>query len=514
MADELAKKKRIRGGHKASATKIMQQISELTSASTPEETKLASLKRALNDKLTILKGLDEEISGMIEDDTVVDDIDAADQFKQTIYDSLLSIDCLMERLKVRDPGTRSTSQTRVRLPKLQLRSFTGDLTQWTSFWESFQSAVHDNTDLSDIEKFNYLNSLVERTAKEAISGFSLTAGNYHEAVKTLQRRFGGEQQIIDKHLDALFAVDTVHNSNARGLRRLFDTVASHIRSLHALRVQPATYANRFCPTLLRKLPHELKLIISRSLPDDHWDLDVMLTTFEKELIARERSGMTELSHQTHEDKPSTAAALISGNPSSAMPPCCYCNQVHKPASCSTVLQVDARKHILRRSGRCFVCLRKGHMSRECKSIGRCRLCKGRHHTSICEQATNSPLSEKGSIQSSQTSVLPLTPSTKPSTTTTQPKTIQQNLTVSTPAAAQNTPLSMPTQNTPLSTTLNPTAPTFTSPPTSTSMYVAASTTVLLQTALCKAYNPTNTSKTLQLRLILDSGSQRSYLTEK
>ncbi|XP_065902449.1 uncharacterized protein [Dysidea avara] len=163
-------------------------------------------------------------------------------------------------------------------------------------------------------------------------------------------------------------------------------------------------------------------------------------------------------------------------------------------------------HILRRSGRCFICLRRGHLSRECKSTGRCRTCKDRHHTSICDHPTTGPCGRKISAQSSQTSIPPLNTSTQPSNTTVQPITPQRNLTVSTPAAAQTT--------SPSTTALNPTAPTFTSPPTSTSLYVDASKTVLLQTALSQAYNPRNPSMTYNLRLILDSGSQRSYLTER
>jgi len=218
----------------------MQQIAVLVSSETINETKLASLKRTLNEKFATIKALDDEISGLIEDESVVEDIDTADQFKEPIFNSLCTIDHLMEKLKMKDPAPRGpipTSYTRVKLPKLQLCSFTGDLTQWTSFWESFQSAVHNKNEITDVEKFNYFNSLLEHSAKEAISGFALTAGNYHEAIKILQRRFGSKQPIVDKHLDVMFNMEPVHTSNVRSLRRLFDTVTSHIRSLHSLKVQ-------------------------------------------------------------------------------------------------------------------------------------------------------------------------------------------------------------------------------------------------------------------------------------
>jgi len=42
-----------------------------------------------------------------------------------------------------------------------------------------------------------------------------------------------------------------------------------VNSLHALKImQPTSYENIFCPKLLNKLPYELKLIVSRTLPDD------------------------------------------------------------------------------------------------------------------------------------------------------------------------------------------------------------------------------------------------------
>ena len=41
---------------------------------------------------------------------------------------------------------------------------------------------------------------MEKTAKEAISGLSLTEANYAEAIEILQKRFGSKQQIISKHI--------------------------------------------------------------------------------------------------------------------------------------------------------------------------------------------------------------------------------------------------------------------------------------------------------------------------
>ena len=52
----------------------------------------------------------------------------------------------------------------VKIPKLSIKKFSGDLTKWVTFWDSFNSAIHSNPSLSSMNKFNYLMSLVDSSA--------------------------------------------------------------------------------------------------------------------------------------------------------------------------------------------------------------------------------------------------------------------------------------------------------------------------------------------------------------
>ena len=80
----------------------------------------------------------------------------------------------------------------------------------------------------------------------------------------------------------------------------------------------------------------------------------------------------------------------------------------------------------------------------------------------------------------------------------------------------STPVTTTQSNLTISTVpaLNPQAPAFISPPTSTSLYLACSRAVLLQTAMAEVYNPIDSSSTQKLRVILDNESQRPYLTNR
>ena len=297
MAEALVKRKRIRAGHRASATRIISEVEKTPSAEVPDNAKLVLLKLTLNEKLETLRKLDDDIVDLTEDETALEEeIGLADSFKECIYAAVINID----RVTIAPPFVAAPREMEhsfsryeiatpcVKLPKLTLRLFTGDITKWTTFWECYESAIHNNEELSDIDKFNYLNSLLERTAREAISSLALTSANYREAIKILKKRLGSKQQIISKHMDILLNVEPVTSSqNVKALRHLYDIVGSQIRTLKSLGVAFDTYDSLLSPVLLNKLLTELRLIVSREIPETDWNLDALLRVMEREVEARE-----------------------------------------------------------------------------------------------------------------------------------------------------------------------------------------------------------------------------------
>ena len=57
--------------------------------------------------------------------------------------------------------------------------------------------------------------------------------------------------------------------------------------------------------------------------------------------------------------------------------------------CTVVKSVKARRDLLRKAGRCYLCLQKQHMSRECRSTTSCGKCHGQHYVSLCPQNSSS-----------------------------------------------------------------------------------------------------------------------------
>ena len=120
-------------------------------------------------------------------------------------------------------GETVSSSSKVKLPKISLPRFDGDPVMWTTFWDSYQSTIHSNTGISDIDKFNYLRSLLDHAALDAIAGLTVSTTNYQQAVEILTKRFGNKQVIISKHMDALMTLEAVTSDrNLKDLRQIYD----------------------------------------------------------------------------------------------------------------------------------------------------------------------------------------------------------------------------------------------------------------------------------------------------
>ena len=78
---------------------------------------------------------------------------------------------------------------------MELSHFSGVATEWVTWWKTFKATV-DDSELADVTKFAYLQSLLEGEAAGVIKGLSLPSAHYHVACELLQERFRHRELII------------------------------------------------------------------------------------------------------------------------------------------------------------------------------------------------------------------------------------------------------------------------------------------------------------------------------
>ena len=339
--------------------------------------------------------------------------------------------------------------------------------------------MDQNEYLSEMDNFNHLKTLVHGAAATTIAGLSLTSANCKVALDLIKGRFANKQVIISAHMERLLKLPS---GDIRKLRELFDIIESQIRALQALGVESTSYGSLLTPVILEKFPNEVKLIISRTLQ-----------VIKDELTARERCSLVSENEHRHFVKsgnrsfdkssntgPTTAAALL--NPSGTVS-CTYCRKSHPSVKCQGVSDIAARQKQLRKQGRCFLCLRKKHLARYCTSPSKCLNCFQLHHVSICPRlvpSINLAGQSHIAVPNQQAKGIKFKEFHPPN----QSKSVNSNQQQAEVNQTQGT----------------------------VGMVVDIQTSLLLQTACAVVSNPTQPECSAVARILLDSGSQKTYIT--
>ena len=283
----------------------------------------------------------------------------------------------------------STRSVSVKLPKMELVKFNGDVLKWQEFWDSFQSSVHENQTIKSIDKMNYLKIQLQGEAKQSIVGLAATNDNYDVAIKILMERFGNKQQVIDAHYTALSKLSPA-TLQTNKLRSVFDNIEQHLHSLEAL---GEDIEHRHFVSLIRaKLPSEVIFRLEEINSGKEWSTKLLRERINHYLIARETAesystvSLNKLKNESLATKShSTTEVLLSSSADkkNREPKCAYCERRHWSDKCRTFPTIEERKEKI--LGNCFGCLKSGHSIHNCDRTKACHYCnqENSHHSSLC-----------------------------------------------------------------------------------------------------------------------------------
>ena len=141
---------------------------------------------------------------------------------------------------------------------------------------------------------------------------------------------------------------------------------------------------------MAKLPSDVRLRIARENREEVWEMRKLMETIKSKVEAREASEAAKVSVvKMSSTRGNTRTPNSTANAlvaESRNIQCVYCKGNHFSASCQVVKTVEERKAILIRDGRCFVCLKPQHRAQNCDLNKKCRKCNRRHHQSLCNQS--------------------------------------------------------------------------------------------------------------------------------
>ncbi|XP_046601930.1 uncharacterized protein LOC124295555 [Neodiprion lecontei] len=153
-----------------------------------------------------------------------------------------------------------------RLAPMNIPTFSGRREDWEAFRDAFFAIVHEDDQLSDVQRLFYLRNHVEGEAKQAVYSFPVTGTNYAAAWELLTTRYEHPRLLVYDHLNSIQDLRKLTNENSSDLQHLCDSLERHRKQLEALG-RPVSHwddwfisiaANRLDPETRGKWQEELE----------------------------------------------------------------------------------------------------------------------------------------------------------------------------------------------------------------------------------------------------------------
>ena len=173
---------------------------------------------------------------------------------------------------------QSKQEQNIKLPKLQIRKFSGKFSDWFPFWNTFEAEI-DSTDLPAVSKFGFLKELLEPKIRADIDGLPFTTEGYERAKNVLNNEYGKTSEIINAHIQNIMGLPTVTRTNPAKVHEFYKTLSYNAQSLETLgKIERVNGTTR---SVLEKLKGIKADLVRGEQEWQDWDLPRLVTALKK-----------------------------------------------------------------------------------------------------------------------------------------------------------------------------------------------------------------------------------------
>lgn len=295
------------------------------------------------------------------------------------------------------PTTSNQVNTQFSLPKLQLPKFNGKPSEWKGFIALFDRMVHNNLNLDNGLKIEYLKTCVEGEASRLINHVDPTPENYILCYETLKKRFDNKREIMCQLLDQMLKIPKMKSEDGNLLKNIHDTTYESIMAIQSIGIDLCNSDNMvLAHIMLHKLDVNTIMNYECQLKDvrEPQSLKNLLEYMENRFMAIRSAHLQtdNFSHTKKFEKKSTEKN-ITGK-------CILCNEAHILFKCTAFGKktVQERMDFARNKRLCMNCFSDQHKTAECKSNYSCKTCSKKHNSLLhLEQKSGNSKETKSNV---------------------------------------------------------------------------------------------------------------------
>ncbi|XP_036341265.1 uncharacterized protein LOC118750640 [Rhagoletis pomonella] len=157
-----------------------------------------------------------------------------------------------------DASSATVASNDVPLPEVKLPTFNGNYIEWPTFKEVFESRVHNNNRLTDLQRFHYLKGALSNDAAQDIEHLSIISDNYQVAWSMLVSTYDNKRVLFYHYMDVFDLQIVTSSEDASALKRYTQTCRSCVNSIKKLGVNIDEQNHIFVYYMLKKLPSSVR----------------------------------------------------------------------------------------------------------------------------------------------------------------------------------------------------------------------------------------------------------------
>lgn len=184
------------------------------------------------------------------------------EFEDRFCNILYKISDLIDKLPQLNPLPAVTTVVNkdvpLNLPILNLKTFTGSYKDWTNFENTFKSIIHENSNLNNRQRFQYLKSCLSDDASRAVEALTINDENYTKAWEILEKRFENTRLIVQDHVLSIINAPVINKSSHASLRELLDLLVTNITALKTLEIPTDSWNALLIPIIVERLDFNSK----------------------------------------------------------------------------------------------------------------------------------------------------------------------------------------------------------------------------------------------------------------
>ncbi|KAL0881175.1 hypothetical protein ABMA27_002287 [Loxostege sticticalis] len=157
------------------------------------------------------------------------------------------------------------TSSQVKLPPIQLGTFSGDYRDWMSFRDLFKSLVHDNATISKVNKCQYLKSSLRGEAESLVKQVAVTEVNYDIIWDILNNRYNNKRSIVNTYIGKMLNAKRITTESSKHIRELLDVTTECLAVLKSIELPTDKWDDIVVYTIIQKLDPESHRLFEQRL---------------------------------------------------------------------------------------------------------------------------------------------------------------------------------------------------------------------------------------------------------